>query len=55
MPTARQTILITLSYMKGDNAAGRYADLFAETRDINMTVEDFEKDLIATFQPASLK
>ena len=41
--------------MKGDNAAGRYADLFAETRNVNMTVEDFEKDLIATFQPASLK
>ena len=55
MPSARQTILITLSYMKGDNAAGRYADLFAETRDVNMTVEEFEKDLIATFQPASLK
>ena len=55
MPSAWQTILITLSYMKGENAAGQYADLFAETRDINMTVEEFEKDLIATFQPASLK
>ena len=55
MPSARQTILITLSYMKGDNAAGRYVDLFAETRDVNMTVKEFEEDLIATFQPASLK
>ena len=55
MLSARQTILITLSYMKGDNTAGRYVDLFAETRDINMTVKEFEEDLIATFQPASLK
>ena len=44
-----------LSYMKGNNPAGRYTNLFTETKSINMTFDDFEKDLITTFQPASLK
>ena len=35
--------------------AGQYANLFAETRSINMLFDDFEKDLVATFQPTSLK
>ena len=55
MLSNRQSILITLSYMKGNNAAGRYANLFAETKSINMTFDNFEKDLVMTFQPTSLK
>ena len=55
MPSNRQSILITLSYMKGNNAAGQYANLFVETRSIDMTFDNFEKDLIETFQLASLK
>ena len=50
-----QSILITLSYMKGNNAAGQYTNLFAETRNINMSFDDFEKDLVANFQSTSLK
>ena len=55
VPSNRQSILITLSYMKGNNPARRYANLFAETKSIDMMFDDFEKDLVATFQLASLK
>ena len=41
--------------MKGNNAAGQYANLFAETKSIDMTFDNFEKDLIETFQLVSLK
>ena len=41
--------------MEGNNPAGQYTNLFVETKSINMMFDDFEKDLIATFQPASLK
>ena len=55
MLSDQQSILITLSYMKDNNAAGRYTNLFGETRSINMSFDDFEKDLVTTFQPTSLK
>ena len=55
MLTAQQGILIMLSYMRGNNVAGWYTDLFTETKNINMMFEEFEMDLTQTFQPASMK
>ena len=43
--------------MKGDNAAGRYADLFVlenSHRIRSMTIDEFIKDLATTFIPAAL-
>ena len=54
-PTDQQKMLIILSYMKGDNAAGRFADLMVTTRGIDtMSFASFEKKLKKTFQPAAL-
>ena len=48
-------MLIILSYMKGDNAAGRFADLMVTTRGIDtMSFTSFEEKLRKTFQPAAL-
>ena len=50
-----QKMLIILSYMKGDNAAGRFADLMVTTRGIDtMSFTSFEEKLKKTFQPATL-
>ena len=54
-PTDRQKMLIILSYMKGDNAAGRFADLMVTTRGIDtMSFTSFEERLRKMFQPAAL-
>ena len=54
-PTNRQKMLIILSYMKGDNVAGRFADLMVTTRGIDMmSFASFEEKLKKTFQPAAL-
>ena len=54
-PTDRQKMLIILSYMKGDNVAGRFADLMVTTRGIDMmSFSSFEEKLRKTFQPAGL-
>ena len=54
-PTNWQKMLIILSYMKGDNAAGRFADLMVTTRGIDtMSFTSFEERLRKTFQPAAL-
>ena len=48
-------MLIILSYMKGDNAAGRFADLMVTTRGIDtMSFASFEEKLKKNFQPAAL-
>ena len=48
-------MLIILSYMKGDNAAGRFTDLMVTTRGINtMSFASFKEKLKKTFQPATL-
>ena len=48
-------MLIILSYMKGDNVAGRFADLMVTTRGIDMmSFASFEEKLKKTFQPAAL-
>ena len=54
-PTDRQKMLIILSYMKGDNMAGRFADLMVTTRGIDtMSFVSFEEKLKKTFQSATL-
>ena len=54
-PTDRQKMLIILSYMKGDNTAGRFADLMVTTKGIDtMSFTSFEEKLRKTFQPAAL-
>ena len=48
-------MLIILSYMKGDNVAGRFMDLMVTTRGIDtMSFASFEEKLKKTFQPAAL-
>ena len=48
-------MLIMLSYMKGNNMAGRFADLMVTTRDIDtMSFTSFEEKLKKIFQPATL-
>ena len=54
-PTDRQKMLIILSYMKGDNAAGRFTDLMVTTRGIDtMSFASFEEKLKKMFQPTAL-
>ena len=54
-PTDQQKMLIILSYMKGDNTAGRFANLMVTTRGIDtMSFTSFEEKLRKTFQPAVL-
>ena len=54
-PTDRQKMLIILSYMKGDNAAGRFTDLMVTTRGIDtMSFASFKEKLKKTFQPTAL-
>ena len=48
-------MLIILSYMKGGNVAGRFADLMVTTRGIDtMSFASFEEKLKKIFQPATL-
>ena len=53
--TDQQKMLIILSYMKGDNAAGRFVDLMVTTRGIDtMLFTSFEEKLKKSFQPTAL-
>ena len=48
-------MLIILSYMKGDNAAGRFTDFMVTTRGIDtMSFASFEEKLKKSFQPTTL-
>ena len=50
-----QKMLIILSYIKGDNAAGRFTDIMVTTRGIDMmSFVSFEEKLKKTFQLAAL-
>ena len=54
-PTDWQKMLIILSYMKGDNTAGRFTDLMVTTRGIDtMLFASFEEKLKKMFQPTAL-
>jgi len=57
-PSSSQKIMITLSYMRGDNAAGRFADLYAiqhqsDFRDISWA--GFCNELDTMFFPVALR
>ena len=57
-PTDAQKILMTLSYMKGNNAAGRFTDLYVQQKgdQICLTLySEFKKKLDGLFMPAALK
>ena len=57
-PNDTQKILITLSYMKGNNAAGRFADLYVQQKgdQIRLTLySEFKTRLDGLFMPAALK
>ncbi|KAI9569418.1 hypothetical protein HD554DRAFT_2171219 [Boletus coccyginus] len=55
-PTDQQKILIALSYMTGNNAAGRFADLyFMQGLLASSTFDAFKAKLDAAFRPASLQ
>ena len=56
-PTHFQQILLILSYMKGDNAAGQFTDLFVLSNSKamrTMTIEEFIGGLAEMFVPAAL-
>ena len=56
-PTHFQQILLVLSYMKDDNAAGRFTDLFVLTNSEQMwimTIDEFIGGLAEMFIPAAL-
>ena len=56
-PSSYQQILLILSYMKGDNAAGQYANLFVlenSHKIRSMPIDEFIKGLAETFMPAAL-
>ena len=58
MPTDEQKIMIAISYMRGDNAAGRFADLYAQEVDFDMdaqTFEEFAKKVGETFLPKEIR
>ena len=57
-PTDEQKIMIAISYMRGDNAAGRFADLYAQEVDFDMdaqTFEEFIKKVGETFLPKEIR
>ena len=55
-PSDRQKVLIILSYMKGQNAAGRWADLYV-TQGLNAvcSFDEFVDQLKKTFQPPDIR
>ena len=55
-PTDMQQIMIMISYMRGDNAAGRFADLYAQEYHPGQHMFEKFSDLLAeTFLPKELK
>ena len=55
-PNDVQQIMIVLSYMRGDNAAGRFADLYAQEQMLGrQTFEKFAESLEETFLPKEMK
>ena len=58
MPTDEQKIMIAISYMRGDNAAGRFADLYAQEVDFDtdaQTFDEFTKKVGETFLPKEIR
>ena len=55
-PSDRQKVLIILSYMKGQNAAGRWADLYV-TQGLNAvcSFDEFADQLKKMFQPPDIR
>ena len=50
--------MIAISYMRGDNAAGRFADLYAQETDFNIDVQTFKvfaKKVGETFLPKEIR
>lgn len=57
-PNNSQKILMTLSYMKGNNAAGQFTDLYIQQQGASlrfMLYSKFKKRLNSLFMPAMLK
>ena len=55
-PTNMQQIMIVISYMRGDNAARRFTDLYAQEHHLGQhTFEEFSDLLAETFLPKELK
>ena len=42
-PTDEQKIMIAISYMRGDNMAGRFTDLYAQEVDFDTDTQMFEE------------
>lgn len=43
MPTDEQKIMIAISYMRDDNATGRFTNLYAQEVDFDMDTQMFEQ------------
>ena len=55
-PNDIQQIMIVLSYMRGDNTTGRFADLYAQEQMLGrQTFEKFAESLEETFLPKEMK
>jgi hypothetical protein len=55
-PSDMQKILMVLSYLKGQNAAGQWADLYVmQGLDATKSFDDFQAKLAKIFQPTDLK
>ena len=55
-PTDRQKVILVLSYMTGDNAAGRFADLYNRERRIGTeSFDNFAAKLRFAFRPAAIQ
>ena len=57
-PTDEQKIMIAISYMRGDNTAGRLADLYTQEVDFDMdaqTFKEFTKKVGETFLPKEIR
>ena len=55
-PSDFQKMMIVISYMRGDNAAGRFADLYVlEHQPGEHTFDEFTDILVETFLPKELK
>ena len=54
--TDTQSIMIVISYMRGDNVAGRFADLYAQENQLGRHLfEKFVELLEDTFLPKEMK
>jgi hypothetical protein len=55
-PSDMQKMLMVLSYLKGQNTAGRWADLYViQGLDAKKSFDDFSVKLAKIFQPTDLK